>query len=172
VPVPTVIKALPVPTDAQAVWLALFNALTPADTFIRSSLNHCQPVGLHRGTLTIRHPENDLIETPRNIATLKARLLAATGHALEVAFEVGNAIAPPAPVAPPTPRAPVPSPESRPNPTDAPVESQKKTPAPAPQLLSKDEFINDPAIKAALEIFKGQIIEVRAPGSHPPDPNA
>jgi hypothetical protein len=32
-------------------------------------------------------------------------------------------------------------------------------------LLSKEDFINDPAIRAALEIFKGQIIEVRPPGA-------
>jgi hypothetical protein len=32
-------------------------------------------------------------------------------------------------------------------------------------LLSKDEFIKDPAIRAALEIFKGQIVEVRPPGA-------
>jgi hypothetical protein len=38
-------------------------------------------------------------------------------------------------------------------------------PAPTPMLLSKDDFINDPAIRAALEIFKGQIIEVRPPGA-------
>lgn len=170
-PVPLVTQASPSPTDAQAVWAALFEALTPADTFIRGSLNHCQPVRLHRGTLTIRHPENDLIETPRNIATLKARLLAATGHALDVAFEVGEAIAPPAPVTPAA-RVPAPPIESRANPGETPTDPQRKAAAPAPMLLSKDEFINDPAIKAALEIFKGQIVEVRAPGTETPDPNA
>ncbi len=66
----------------------------------------------------------------------------------------------------------VPSTEPRPNSIETPGEPAKKVPAPAPLLLSKEEFINDPAIKAALEIFKGQIIEVRAPGSDTPDPNA
>ena len=34
-----------------------------------------------------------------------------------------------------------------------------------PVLLNKEEFANDPAIKAALEVFKATLIEVRAPAS-------
>jgi hypothetical protein len=33
---------------------------------------------------------------------------------------------------------------------------------PAPVSLNKDDFKNDPLIQKALEIFKGQIVEVRA----------
>jgi hypothetical protein len=29
--------------------------------------------------------------------------------------------------------------------------------------LNKDDFLNDPLIKQALEIFKGRIVEVRGP---------
>jgi DNA polymerase-3 subunit gamma/tau len=41
-----------------------------------------------------------------------------------------------------------------------PLPSKPKSPAPAP--FNKEEFKNDPLIKKALEVFKGQIIEVRA----------
>jgi hypothetical protein len=33
---------------------------------------------------------------------------------------------------------------------------------PSPMPFSKDDFKNDPLIQKALEIFKGQIVEVRA----------
>jgi hypothetical protein len=32
---------------------------------------------------------------------------------------------------------------------------------PAPTLLNKEDFKNDPLIKEALEVFKGTIVEVR-----------
>jgi hypothetical protein len=46
-------------------------------------------------------------------------------------------------------------------PESKPVESKPK-PA-APILLNKDEFLNDPLIRQALEVFKGRIMEVRGP---------
>ena len=33
---------------------------------------------------------------------------------------------------------------------------------PLPVILNKEDFQNDPLIKKALELFKGEIIEVRA----------
>jgi len=161
------------PTDAAAVWEQLLAALTPEDMMLRSSLPRCSPVSLIKGTLRIRHPENDLFDTTRNVATLKARLLSATGFALDVSFEAGPSVPhqdellpppPPKPTAEPRPSAATGTDPkaSKPNggaPAPAP------TPAPAPMLLSKEDFINDPAIRAALEILKGQIIEVRPPGA-------
>ena len=67
---------------------------------------------------------------------------------------------PAVPVPPSAPPAAAMPQLARPAPVQAPA------PAPAgPVLLSKDEFLNDPAIRMALEIFKGQIIEVRPPGA-------
>jgi hypothetical protein len=40
------------------------------------------------------------------------------------------------------------------------AEPAKAAPAPAP--FNKDDFKNDPLIQKALEIFKGQIVEVRS----------
>jgi DNA polymerase III subunit gamma/tau len=165
----------PMPTDAHAVWEQLMAALTPDDLMLRSALPRCSPVSLIRGTLRIRHPENDLLDTTRNVATLKARLLSSTGFALDVSFEVGPSVPHQDELLPP----PATKPAAEPKPatvggTDPKLAKANggpgapapgPAPAPTPMLLSKDDFINDPAIRAALEIFKGQIIEVRPPGA-------
>ncbi len=166
---PAAAPGAPMPTDAQATWDLLLAALTPADLMLRSTLPRCTPVSLIRGTLRIRHPENDLLDTPRNVATIKARLLAATGFAVDIAFEVGPPMAHQDELLPP-PSAPKPAAEPKPAAPAAGTEPKSTKPAapppaPVPMLLSKDEFINDPAIRAALEVFKGQIVEVRPPGA-------
>ena len=161
------------PTDAAAVWEQLLAALTPDDMMLRAALPRCSAVSLIRGTLRIRHPENDLLETTRNVATLKARLLSATGFALDVSFEAGPAVPhqdellpppPPRPAAEPRPGTATGADPKSPKTNGAPA-APAPAPAPTPMLLSKEDFINDPAIRAALEIFKGQIIEVRPPGA-------
>lgn len=158
------------PTDAKAVWELLLAALTDADPMLRANLPNCSPASLTRGTLRIRHPENDLLDTLRNIATLKARLLTATGYPLDVSFEAGPAVVhqedllpPPAskPVAQPKPAVPTASPGLGAAKAVPPAPSAP----PVPLLLSKEDFVNDPAIREALEIFKGQIVEIRAPGA-------
>jgi hypothetical protein len=157
------------------VWEQLMAALTPDDLMLRSALPRCSPVSLIRGTLRIRHPENDLLDTTRNVATLKARLLSCTGFALDVSFEAGPSVPHQDELLPP----PAPKPAAEPKPATVAGTDPKAAkanggpgapapapaPAPTPMLLSKDDFINDPAIRAALEIFKGQIIEVRPPGA-------
>ena len=64
-------------------------------------------------------------------------------------------------------RKPAPAAAPRPAPASVPAASGAKPPEtkPAkvqPVLLNKEEFANDPAIKAALEVFKATLIEVRA----------
>jgi DNA polymerase III subunit gamma/tau len=176
-PAPSHTPSQSMPTDAAGVWEQLLAALTPEDMMLRSALPRCSPVSLIKGTLRIRHPENDLLDTTRNVATLKARLLSATGFTLDVSFEAGPSVPHQDDLLPPPP--PKPSAEPRPTaPTGADPKSGKPTggtttpapapgqaPVPTPMLLSKEDFINDPAIRAALEIFKGQIIEVRPPGA-------
>jgi DNA polymerase-3 subunit gamma/tau len=172
-PAPATPASPAMPTDAAAVWEQLLAALTPDDMMLRAALPRCSAVSLIRGTLRIRHPENDLLETTRNVATLKARLLSATGFALDVSFEAGPAVPHQDELLPPPP--PRPAAEPRPGTATGADPKSPKTngalaaPAPAaaptPMLLSKEDFINDPAIRAALEIFKGQIIEVRPPGA-------
>jgi DNA polymerase-3 subunit gamma/tau len=172
-PAPATPASPAMPTDAAAVWEQLLAALTPDDMMLRAALPRCSAVSLIRGTLRIRHPENDLLETTRNVATLKARLLSATGFALDVSFEAGPAVPhqdellpppPPRPAAEPRPGTATGADPKSPKTNGAPA-APAPAPAPTPMLLSKEDFINDPAIRAALEIFKGQIIEVRPPGA-------
>ena len=64
-----------------------------------------------------------------------------------------------APVAAAQPKAPVPPP-SKPTSASASPQPAKEKSASVP--FNKDDFKNDPLIQKALEIFKGQIVEVRA----------
>jgi hypothetical protein len=64
---------------------------------------------------------------------------------------------PPQPPATPQPKAAVPPP-SKPSLVAAPPAKEKSTSVP----FNKDDFKNDPLIQKALEVFKGQIVEVRA----------
>ena len=49
---------------------------------------------------------------------------------------------------------------------DVPTATQRQAPPaaekkPAPMALNKNDFKDDPLIKRALEVFRGQIVEVR-----------
>lgn len=183
---PRSVAAPPSTSSLNEVWQSLLGALAADDGLLRANLAHCSPVSLERGTLRIRHPEGDMLDTPRTIATLKARLLTATGQALDVAFEAAPAGAPgpsgaalmpaasprnaPAPSSSAPPAAGSAAPDVANAPAPSPAATKPRVPAPAtsngsgaPVLLSKDEFLNDPAIRMALDVFKGQIVEVRAP---------
>jgi hypothetical protein len=52
------------------------------------------------------------------------------------------------------------SPQAPPSPTPAPLTKPRTHPV-QPVLLDKASFENDPLIKKALELFRGQIVEIR-----------
>ncbi len=146
------------PTDVAAVWTALLAGIPPTESLLRSSLLQCQATALARGTLTLSYPPEVYVETPRNIATLKAVLKAVTGAALEVRFVQTEAAPEPVTLSPT--RAPSRE-TSRPASTEPrPADSRPKTVTPV--QLNKEDFLNDPLVRQALEVFKGRIIEVRA----------
>jgi hypothetical protein len=65
--------------------------------------------------------------------------------------------------APPREKAVAPAPAPPPPPAAKPAPaSEPPKPAPAPVASKKDDFKNDPLIQKALEVFKGQIVEVRS----------
>jgi hypothetical protein len=107
-----------------------------------------------------------LVDNARNHALLQ-RKLAELGHPdVQIKFIKAEAPAPRT-AAPAEPAAaPAPAPNIPPNgagagkPTVAPAAPVKEKLAAVP--FSKDDFKNDPLIQKALEIFKGQIVEVRA----------
>lgn len=160
-------------TALPEIWAALLGSLTATDTGLRITLESCQPKTLVKGLLTITHSEDVDPATTRNIATLKARLEQIGAGKLDLAFVLteGPLTPPPtppqpaagAPTAAPAPR-PATAPAAAPKPAAAPAGPAAKPKPPAPMQLNKDDFLGDPLIKAALEVFKGTLLEVRAAG--------
>lgn len=147
--------------NMAAVWAGLLANLPASEGLLRAGLEQSKATHLVRGILTIAHPPEAYIETPRSVAAMKSVLQAITGTTIDLRFVQTESTAPAAPSPSPAPvlrETPKPvAPESRP------PEARVK-PA-APVQLNKDEFLNDPLIKEALEIFKGRILEVRASSS-------
>jgi DNA polymerase III gamma/tau subunit len=160
------------------LWVQLVEAIGRASPFMRSYFLEAHPVSLARHVLTIGFdPEFadhiGLVDNQRTHALVQTKLQE-LGHAqTQVKFiqaeaperphrpETGPAVpeaAPsvPAATAPAVASAAVPPASGAVRP---PVVARAKS---APLTLSAEEFKNDPLIKAALEIFKGQIVEIRA----------
>src|SRR5262249_10262645 len=142
-----------------------------ASPFTRTYLLEAHPVCLDKGLFTIGFdPQFEdhlgLVDNARNHALLQTKL-SELGHAnLRIKFIKTEAPArpaqplvkpeaPPAPVAMAAAAAPAPA-----GPARAAEPPPKTRLASIP--FSQDDFKNDPLIQKALEIFKGQIVEVRA----------
>jgi len=174
-PVPPEAAAISAPAepgvgdDLPALWTRLIESVGRASPFTKSYLVDAQPVSFAKGILTIGFdPEFEdhlgLVDNARNHTLLQTKL-AELGHAnSQIKFVKMDASAPrlaqPARAAamvsaPPPPVAPVPVE----NPPAAMPATREK---PASVAFNKSDFKNDPLIQKALEIFKGQIVEVRA----------
>ncbi len=154
--------ASPVSADLTELWAKLIEAVGRASPFTRSYLVDANPVSFAKGILTIGFdPEFEdhlgLVDNARNHALLQTKL-AELGHAnAQIKFVKVEASAIRAPQATGvTPAAPVASAKSAVSAT--PVAREKAAAVP----FNKNDFKNDPLIQKALEIFKGQIVEVRA----------
>ncbi len=152
-------ERLPVPADLAGLWTALIEAVGRVSPFTRSYLVDANPVSFDKGILVIGFdPEFEdhlgLVDNARNHTLLQTKL-AELGHAnTQIKFiKIEAAAAPAAPAAKATP----PNPPAATKPA-APAAKAK----PAPASFNQDDFKNDPLIQKALEIFKGQIVEVRA----------
>ena len=106
------------------------------------------------------------MDNARNHTLIQTKL-AELGHAntqikfIKAEAPIGQAAktAAPVPVAGVPPKAASPAPAApKPGEGGAPVSGREK---PASVAFNKDDFKNDPLIQKALEIFKGQIVEVR-----------
>jgi len=156
--------------DLAGLWQNILEAVGRASAFTRSYLIEAHPVSLLKGVFTIGFdPEFrdhlELVNNQKNHSLLQTKLQE-LGHAnVQVKFVVAenpNAIrAAPAEEAAPVSTAP---PAKAPNPASPPasVAAEVKRPKATAANLSIEDFKNDPLIQKALEIFKGQIVEVRA----------
>lgn len=169
-PTPLALAESPVSSDLEILWARLVESVGRASPFTRSYLLEAHPVSFAKNILTIGFdPEFEdhiaLVDNARNHTLLQTKL-AELGHA-SAQFKFIKAEAP-ANRAPAVVETPPPAPATE---TKTPAAPQSKLasasiPPPREKLTSvpfnKDDFKNDPLIQKALEIFKGQIVEVRA----------
>jgi hypothetical protein len=145
--------------DLTAVWSGLVDAVGRASPFARSYLLEAHPVSFKGGVFVIGFdPEFEdhisLVDNARNHTLLQTKL-AEMGHAgAQIKFVKAERPADwAAPTASPATAGAPPAVSAKPAPA---------TVAPAkPGSFDKDDFKKDPLIQRALEIFKGQIVEVR-----------
>ena len=169
-PVPPPVAAAPSAPPAtreelETLWARLVEAVSRASKFTGGYLINAHPVSLAKNLFTIGFdPEFEdqlsLVDHARNHTLLQTKLSELGHHNTQVKFikdeapegRVAPAIAPVTFAAPTQPQAASGAAPSAPPP--------EKRSAPVP--FNKDDFKNDPLIAKALEIFKGQIVEVRA----------
>jgi len=156
------------------LWQNLVDAVGRVSAFTRSYLLEAHPVSFVKNVLTIGFdPEFQdhiaLVDVARNHTLLQTKL-AELGYQ-NVQFKFIEAEAPgdwqrPAKAAVPlSAAASTPPPQKVPatsSPSETPAPPNPPKEKPVPVAFSKDDFKNDPLIQRALEIFKGQIVEVRA----------
>ncbi|MBX3747425.1 MAG: DNA polymerase III subunit gamma/tau [Verrucomicrobiae bacterium] len=154
-----------IPDDPVSLWTRLVAAASP---MARAALQSGHPLHIERGVLSVGYPpahdhQRTLVDQERTRKALEARL-SALGAPLTLRFirlpddpAADPATPSPAPTPPPasTPRTPPPAASS----TAAPA---RRRPAPtdkvAPIKIDPVEFKNDPLIKEALELFKGELV--------------
>jgi DNA polymerase-3 subunit gamma/tau len=170
VPAPPASLAFATEPDLEPLWTRLLEAVGRVSQFTRSYLLEAHPVSFARNVFIIgfdpKFEDNiGLVDIPRNHSLLQTKLQEFGYPSAQIKFikadsPPGRSPAAVQPAAVPTP-GPAPAlkraaPASA-LPAPAPV---KEKPTPVP--FSKDDFKKDPLIVKALEIFKGQIVEVRA----------
>ncbi len=167
--------AAPAEGDLETLWARLLEGVGRASPFTRTYLLEAHPVSFVKNVLTIgfaREFEDHigLVDNPRNQALLQTKLQELGQANVQIKFVKAEApqgrvsrpaqpTAGPLAASAPTPKAPVPA-ASVATARAAAAPAQKEKVASVP--FSKDDFKNDPLIQKALEVFKGQIVEVRA----------
>jgi DNA polymerase-3 subunit gamma/tau len=156
-------------TSLEDLWARLIDAVGRVSPFTRSYLLEAHPVSFTGTVLTVGFdPEFEdhiaLVDNARNHTLLQTKLGELGHHGAQLKFIKAEAPAgrvAAIPVAEPAPAAP--------KQTGTPVQASTPKPAaPAPAAKSvsvafnKDDFKNDPLIQKALEVFKGEIVDVRA----------
>jgi hypothetical protein len=163
------LQPTPADTDLLALWSRLVEAVGRASPFTRTYLLEAHPVSFARNVFTIGFdPEFEdhigLVDNARNHTLLQTKL-SELGHP-NAQFKFIKAEAPAGfrqpEVSAAEPAAPAAASVTTPTVATAkaapPLPKEKTAPVP----FNKNDFKNDPLIQKALEIFKGQIVEVRA----------
>ena len=158
--------------DLEELWSRVVEAVGRASPFARTYLLEAHPVSFKNNLFIIGFdPQFEdhigLVDNTRNHTLLQTKLLE-LGHA-NTQFKFIKAEAPPrrTPItsrsaATESPAVPAPTPPSQTATARSAVTTDTAKQKLAPVPFNKDDFKNDPLIQKALEIFKGQIVEVRA----------
>ncbi len=157
----------------EAIWAQIIGMASP---FTRSALQAGRPVSLERGILTISYAEGldsqcTVVDTDRVRRGIESKL-AEMGRPATLRFVRGGS--PPAGYAAPSaalasaPEAPRTAPTAPAPGGSGSSAAVGGAPKPKPEKvvpikLDPVEFKNDPLIKEAIELFKGQLVEVRRP---------
>ncbi len=155
----------PISGDLSDLWIKLVEAVGRVSPFTRSYLVDAHPVSFDKNVLVIGFdPEFEdhlgLVDNARNHTLIQTKLSELGRSNCQVKFIKAEA---------PAFRIEIPksvpaesSPETAPA-TSAPRPRETSSqPEKASVPFNKNDFKNDPLIQKALEIFKGQIVEVRA----------
>ncbi len=160
-------------SSLNELWRNLVEAVGRASAFAKSYLQEAHPVSFSKNVLTIGFDTEfedhmALFDVPRNHTLLQTKL-AELGHPnTQLKFVKAEPPAgwqrPKTEAATATTSTPPISAKaaSTPGPAVSPSPAPPVKERTAPVAFSKDDFKNDPLIQKALEIFKGQIVEVRA----------
>jgi DNA polymerase-3 subunit gamma/tau len=162
-------EAVPPSGELLQLWTQLIEAVAKVSPFTRSYLVDAHPVSFEKNILVIGFdPEFQdhlgLVDNARNHTLLQTKLAELGRPNCQIKFvkadaPVGERVKPAVVVAPPPSLAPAPSRQGE-NTTQTPAAPVTKDKAPV--AFNKNDFKNDPLIQRALEMFKGQIVEVRA----------
>ena len=160
----------PADSNLELLWARLVESVGRASPFTRSYLIEAHPVSFEKNVFIIGFdPEFAdhiaLVDNSRNHTLLQTKL-AELGHAnarfkfIKAEAPANRAVPAAEPVTAPAqiPKTSAPNAPSKAATTTPPPPKEKSVSVP----FSKDDFKNDPLIQKALEIFKGQIVEVRA----------
>jgi len=163
----------PILLDLEQLWTALVDAVGRASPFTRTYLLGAHPVSFEKNVFVIGFdPEVEdhlsLVDNAKNHNLLQTKLLE-LGHAnaqikfIKAEAPVGRRPALPQVTSPPEALSePTPAATKPPGPARSAVPAAPAKDRLAAVPFNKDDFKNDPLIQKALEIFKGQIVEVRA----------
>jgi hypothetical protein len=159
--------------DLQGLWSKLLEAVGRASPFTRTYLLEAHPVSFNKNVFMIGFdPEFEdhigLVDNARNHTLLQTKLHELGHSNAQIKFVKADSPALRPAIAPEAVAAASPAP-AKPAASIATAKSATVVPGTAAvkeKLASvpfnKDDFKNDPLIAKALEIFKGQIVEVRA----------
>ncbi|MEP6663550.1 MAG: DNA polymerase III subunit gamma/tau [Verrucomicrobiota bacterium] len=160
-------------TDLEQLWSQLVESVGRASPFVRTYFIEAHPVSFTKNIFTIGFdPEFadhlPLVDNSRNHTLVQTKLAELGFPNSQVKFikaeTPADRVLPKAEPAPQTVSAPMKSEgvsTSRPSPLSRETPLAPKT-KPESVPFNKDDFKNDPLIQKALEIFKGQIVDVRS----------